>query len=884
MALALDAPLPPTVTEASPRAQQPPGLLLPLKEHQLAMLHKCAEIEKRALMSPYKMGFMADPVAAGKCFAKGTPVLLFSGESRRVEDVRVGDQLMGDDSTPRNVLALGRGHDELFTVAGPGASPYTVNSEHILCLAADDHGRVAGASLTTYDPEGERRVEDFGSAEEAERARAALTGDGVSCLTVSRLLALAPEARARFRGYRRPVRFGHRDTARCPWEAGVEAACSGVPLSRAYMVNSAATRLRVLGGMADARGELAGGGLRLALGDDVAGQAAELAWGVGLAAGREPGGVTLSGPGLHLVAARRREVRPGGDGGLPERTTHPVEVAASGRGEYFGFSIDGNRRFMLPDFTVTHNTAVAVGMQVAERQAFGRRSLNMVVVPQNICMQWRDEIAKFAGDLLAVHMVVGYADLNLLTGPAALSKFDVLLTTPSFFVTLAEFCEQYQVAPRRVVVDEADTICNMISRQIPGAMTWFLSATMDRLPESKAAMVQIGKYVTGVEDLNAPADGQNSVRTRSGGVLRAQEYGTYEIPARLLRSGERVCRCEPGWIARGFGIPSPTAKTIVCSNVIIDMLACLTFARLETDTARLLQPQQLESANARDFRNLRTGVVTDDEFLLVPALLRRHVANGAEAKDNLASLAGVVNMEQRAAECKAQAALAAEYVAVIRENAAKTLLCQATFEQLALPDRGKPPVERCYSCPACGAGYCAPWAEAHAGSGPRGAGGGHPCLRCGSDEALVERTLGPPALAVNKVTRLAETIRAVAGSEGAKPRVVVFAKYTQAFSALRDELEGSGLVIKEADAGTPQAAHRMISDFRAGAVDVLLAESSLFCSGMNLPEVTDVCFLHAVHPYTAAQIAGRAQRPGRQAPCRLWTFLHDNELPAKPRE
>ena len=434
-----------------------------------------------------------------------------------------------------------------------------------------------------------------------------------------------------------------------------------------------------------------------------------------------------------------------------------MEVAASGRGEYFGFSIDGNRRFMLPDFTVTHNTAVAVGMQVAERQAFGRRSLNMVVVPQNICMQWRDEIAKFAGDLLAVHMVVGYADLNLLTGPAALSKFDVLLTTPSFFVTLAEFCEQYQVAPRRVIVDEADTICNMISRQIPGAMTWFLSATMDRLPESKAAMVQIGKYVTGVEDLNAPADGQNSVRTRSGGVLRAQEYGTYEIPARLLRSGERVCRCEPGWIARGFGIPSPTAKTIVCSNVIIDMLACLTFARLETDTARLLQPQQLESANARDFRNLRTGVVTDDEFLLVPALLRRHVANGAEAKDNLASLAGVVNMEQRAAECKAQAALAAEYVAVIRENAAKTLLCQATFEQLALPDRGKPPVERCYACPACGAGYCAPWAEAHAG---------HPCLRCGSDEALVERTLGPPALAVNKVTRLAETIRAVAGSEG----------------------------------------------------------------------------------------------------------------------
>ena len=30
-----------------------------------------------------------------------------------------------------------------------------------------------------------------------------------------------------------------------------------------------------------------------------------------------------------------------------------------GNGDYFGFEIDGDKRFMLGDFTVTHNTSTA---------------------------------------------------------------------------------------------------------------------------------------------------------------------------------------------------------------------------------------------------------------------------------------------------------------------------------------------------------------------------------------------------------------------------------------------------------------------------------------------------------------------------------------------
>lgn len=70
----------------------------------------------------------------GKCLAKGTKVLMYDGTFKNVEDILVGDKLMGIDSTPRNVLALGHGFDDMYKVYQKNGMSYTVNSEHILSL------------------------------------------------------------------------------------------------------------------------------------------------------------------------------------------------------------------------------------------------------------------------------------------------------------------------------------------------------------------------------------------------------------------------------------------------------------------------------------------------------------------------------------------------------------------------------------------------------------------------------------------------------------------------------------------------------------------------------------------------------------------------------
>ena len=70
----------------------------------------------------------------GKCLGKGTNILMFDGLLQKVEDIHVGDLLMGDDSTPRKVLSIARGQEKMYWIHQNKAMSYRVNESHILSL------------------------------------------------------------------------------------------------------------------------------------------------------------------------------------------------------------------------------------------------------------------------------------------------------------------------------------------------------------------------------------------------------------------------------------------------------------------------------------------------------------------------------------------------------------------------------------------------------------------------------------------------------------------------------------------------------------------------------------------------------------------------------
>lgn len=72
---------------------------------------------------------------AGKCWHRGQGILMYDGTIKKVEDIVVGDLLMGPDSTSRQVLSLARGEAQMYEVRPTHGEPFCVNGAHILTLA-----------------------------------------------------------------------------------------------------------------------------------------------------------------------------------------------------------------------------------------------------------------------------------------------------------------------------------------------------------------------------------------------------------------------------------------------------------------------------------------------------------------------------------------------------------------------------------------------------------------------------------------------------------------------------------------------------------------------------------------------------------------------------
>jgi len=83
---------------------------------------------------PEKGGSKIVVVGKPGCFIEGTPVLMYDGTIKRVENVIEGDLIMGPDSNARKVLELCRNSDEMFKVIPLKGESYTVNLQHKLVL------------------------------------------------------------------------------------------------------------------------------------------------------------------------------------------------------------------------------------------------------------------------------------------------------------------------------------------------------------------------------------------------------------------------------------------------------------------------------------------------------------------------------------------------------------------------------------------------------------------------------------------------------------------------------------------------------------------------------------------------------------------------------
>lgn len=113
--------------------------------------HKIIDVYLNHIHTKTGGGILEVPCGKGKCLAKGTLVYLFNRQLCKVEDIKVGDQLLGDDNNPRNVLSLTNGREEMCTIIETGTNrSYTVNRSHILSLKHYITGKIEDICIDNY--------------------------------------------------------------------------------------------------------------------------------------------------------------------------------------------------------------------------------------------------------------------------------------------------------------------------------------------------------------------------------------------------------------------------------------------------------------------------------------------------------------------------------------------------------------------------------------------------------------------------------------------------------------------------------------------------------------------------------------------------------------
>lgn len=90
------------------------------------------------------------PPGCGKCHAKDTPILMHDGTIKLVQYVKPGDKLMGDDSEPRNVQSIARGRETMYKVTTVKGDSFVVNESHILSLKDTNRNNVYDISIKEY--------------------------------------------------------------------------------------------------------------------------------------------------------------------------------------------------------------------------------------------------------------------------------------------------------------------------------------------------------------------------------------------------------------------------------------------------------------------------------------------------------------------------------------------------------------------------------------------------------------------------------------------------------------------------------------------------------------------------------------------------------------
>lgn len=303
---------------------------------------------------------------AGKCLGIDTPILMYDGSIKLVQDIKIGERLMGDDSTPREVLTLARGSEMMYKISSDKSDTYIVNESHILSLKCVR----AYKDLYKKNEIVDISIKDY--------LNLPFVFNGTNDILM---------------GYKTPILFYKKKVTTDPYNYGNNLTSSTISIENIYKHNSWGIQINVLAGIIDKFAVISKNIFEISnLSETFLKDILFITRSLGFEGYKNKSNtIKINGDGLQNIPTKKQKLK--SNVTLQNGLCMKITVEKHKIDNYYGFEIDKNRRFVLGDFTVTHNTVMALNIL-----AQLKKKTIIIVHKDFLLRQWKERIEQFLPD------------------------------------------------------------------------------------------------------------------------------------------------------------------------------------------------------------------------------------------------------------------------------------------------------------------------------------------------------------------------------------------------------------------------------------------------------------------------------------------------------
>jgi hypothetical protein len=792
------------------------------------------------------IGIQADKTGYGKCLGKNTPVIMFDGSVKFVQDIQVGDVIMGDNSSPRNVLSTTSGKETMYKIIQSNGDNYVVNESHIMSLFLKRTVIIKKNTIRYFDRSKNDYVfKNFESYEELNVFVSTLEyASNFIDISIKDYLNLPTRIKRSLRGYKKHVNCWTNRLSPTedidPFYLGTWLGlCSKQPCLTKYQlfemmkdklklhftgfsfeimkmylnkydlnchttlfipeifkINTIENRLKILNGIFEVDGLEYEHNRIVRCSKQLKKDILFISNSLGICVFSNESRIKL-------------------------KKLDDVDT-------YYGFTIDGNHRFLLGDFTVTHNTLSMVSLidnnkmewdistphELTFVNSFGKGrvkqcitekydkiSTTLILASQSIISQWEEEFKKTTLSTILVNKKKLALEVDV-------EEYDVILVTPTMFNSLVHRIDK---AWKRFVYDEPSQTRIPSMAPIIAGFTWFVTAT------------------------------PYSIRTLHGSSRDSLMYffrEFYYINCLIIKNDD-------SYVEESFRIPPANNFSYTCYNPIYTTTRGLVNDKISEMLSAGNISGALKTLGGKETDNLVSVIkekknkdIQELEALITLNRIRDNPDRIIELTNQIAKIkTEIVDLDTRYHE-----SLSGDCAICI--DKIKTPVLEPNCQNIFCGECLLTWMKTKTSCPLCrieidmkNICYLEEKTE--------------------DDENDSNRSSLLPEKMLTKTETIVKIIK-----NNVHGKYIIFSEWDNSFNSIRIALLENHIKFMELT-GTVETRTKNLEKFKTGKIQAIFLNSATNSSGINLQEATDIIIYHEMSVDTLSQILGRANRIGR---------------------